>query len=489
MEPDSSDTFTKDLLQKLFEIAQKKDFSRKDFVDILGNPVLRASRGVTPEDVDAFKEWINNMNVYRDAPEKRRDDWKKSLRRLLLSRLTTETVADVVPYEDFNSSSDQMLEAFISIVDGLEKWIDLWKDGKMNLTKIDDFKEDLRSWIHVDPRLEGFDAERLSYAGAIGSFRAFDAEKEAWQKDAKLKGVSIDVVERTVLAGAMTAEYSPAELFTGGLTICSFSTAHVIPSRYTFLLGMDAKNIPGADVKDTLDLRKPGDYIPRSQLNRRTFFTTIRETEEELYISYVNQDLAKDEEFFKSPLIDELQVAVTEALTIDETRPYKEIFTNRAFRNKERNDKLTQSSALDGLTLKKMKQLLEKEEAPKTVTISQLKNFLEDPFIFHINRILHKEEEEQLNKDFEPLQLDGLQKWDYLHKIVASDITKEDFKKEHEADSSIPDAPFSASVVEELFEMKDQIVAKMKETLGPLKVDKKAFKEEKVNLPLGGFTL
>ena len=382
VEPDYSATFTKDLLQKLFSIARNKNFSRKDFFELLDNPVLRASRGIDASDVEAFKKWVKETNCYRDE---KRDDWAKTVNRMLLARLTTKTVDNIVPFEDMESKSNSTLMKFIRLVDDLKEWIKLCEGGA------------------IDPRVEGFEADRLSYAGAIGSFRAFEEEKEEG-----LKSVSLDVIERTVLVGAMSTEYSPAEIFTGGLTFTKFSTEHILPAKYTFLLGMDSKTIPGTDEADSLDLRSETDFIPQTRLNKRTFFTTIRETTEEVFLSYVDQDLAKDEEFFQSPLIAEITDNKPLVLGIDETRPWSQIFTSRGFRNKERNEELTRSSALEDLTLEKMKQLLEKEETPKVVTISQLKNFLKDPFIFHINRILHKEEEEQLDEDFEPLQLDSL---------------------------------------------------------------------------------
>lgn len=407
VEPDYSATFTKDLLQKLFSIARNKNFSRKDFFELLDNPVLRASRGIDASDVEAFKKWVKETNCYRDE---KRDDWAKTVNRMLLARLTTKTVDNIVPFEDMESKSNSTLMKFIRLVDDLKEWIKLCEGGAIGLEQkdegsspLDNLKEALRAWIHIDPRVEGFEADRLSYAGAIGSFRAFEEEKEEG-----LKSVSLDVIERTVLVGAMSTEYSPAEIFTGGLTFTKFSTEHILPAKYTFLLGMDSKTIPGTDEADSLDLRSETDFIPQTRLNKRTFFTTIRETTEEVFLSYVDQDLAKDEEFFQSPLIAEITDNKPLVLGIDETRPWSQIFTSRGFRNKERNEELTRSSALEDLTLEKMKQLLEKEETPKVVTISQLKNFLKDPFIFHINRILHKEEEEQLDEDFEPLQLDSL---------------------------------------------------------------------------------
>jgi exonuclease V gamma subunit len=498
VEPDYSSTFTKDLLEKLFFIARKQDFSRKDFFELLGNPVLRAARGISATDVEAFKNWVGNMNVYR---EEKRGDWRKSVNRMLLSRLTTESICNYLPYEDMASKSNDTLLSFIQLVNDLENWLKVFQDGYIRLksetnpTPIDELKEILRSWIHIDPREEGFDADRISYAGAIGSFRAFDVEKKEG-----MEALSLDVIERTVLSGAMSTEYSPAEIFTGGLTICKFSTSHVLPAKYTFLLGMDSKVLPGTDDTDTLDLRGEKDYIHQTELNKLTFFTTIRETGAKVFLSYVNRDLAKDEEFFQSPLVAELlkkseaagkpeSEVVLQPLGLDETRPWSELFTSRSFRNKVKDENLTQGSIKENLTMAKIKELQNNCKAPKAVNINQLKNFLSDPFIFLIGRIMPQEDKSQLEDDYEPTQLDSLQVWSYLHEIVTSDITKDDFAKKHHLDSSIPDDPFSHNLVDALFDEKERIEAQMRDQPYSFDLKKDVIKGERCNLDLGTFIL
>lgn len=471
VEPDASATFTVNLLEALFKIAAKKDFSRRDFFEIVDNPVVRASRGITASDVEAFKSWVSEMNVYRDGEEvvkngkeiaKKRDDWVKAIKRMILARFTTNSVDGISPFEDLASKSDETLGKFIGCIDDLQYWVELTGKGSLAADepedlngKLEELKDFLRGWIQVDPRIGGLDGERISYAGALGSFKGLLAEV-----DEGAKSISFEVIGKTVLSGAMAADYSPSELFVGGLSIARFLDSRIISAKYTFMLGMDSKTMPGTDVRDSLDLRPKGSVIPHTALNRSAFFTTIANTSGTAYISFVNRDLAKDEEFFASPLLEEMGVK-PEVIGIDETRSWDELFTSRSFRNKEKSGQIFKNSVPDGITAEKLKTMLSSLDRPRVVGLGSLRDFLKEPFQMQVGRLLPKEEDDSIGEEFEPLDFDSLQQWAILHEMVAEKKTAEEFKKEHEKDIALPEGYFTNQALEVLEEARKNITAAM----------------------------
>lgn len=101
-------------------------------------------------------------------------------------------------------------------------------------------------------------------------------------------------------------------------------------------------------------------------------------------------------------------------------------------------------------------------EAPKVVSIANLRSFLTEPFSFQIGRMLLKKDEDNAqNETLEPITFDYLQKWQYLHEIVENDYTKEEFISTHQDDTFIPSGDFGARSVDELISSKESIKAAM----------------------------
>lgn len=332
VDTDENSSFTRDFLVKFFSIARNQDFTRKDFFEIVNNPVVRAARGITAADVESFEHWTDKMSIFRNGDN--REDWNRAVERMLLARLSSQKVESIVPFEDMDSKSDAVLSKFIRCIDDLQAWVEMSGRGEIvhKDETLESLKDIVRSWIQIKLAPAELAGEQASYIGTIGSFKGLEAEKSAGAAT-----ISFDIISKTLLRGANASDYSPAELFVGGLSIMKFNPSRVIPAKYTFILGMDSRTMPGRDEKNTLDLRedKEGLVTPRSEENRRAFYTTLANTEGKIFYSFVDKDLTKDEEFFESAYLTDFGCR-TEKLGIDETRSWKEIFTSRENRNKKR---------------------------------------------------------------------------------------------------------------------------------------------------------
>lgn len=459
VDTDENSSFTRDFRVKFFSIARNQDFTRKDFFEIVNNPVVRAARGITAADVESFEHWTDKMSIFRNGDN--REDWNRAVERMLLARLSSQKVESIVPFEDMDSKSDAVLSKFIRCIDDLQAWVEMSGRGEIvhKDETLESLKDIVRSWIQIKLAPAELAGEQASYIGTIGSFKGLEAEKSAGAAT-----ISFDIISKTLLRGANASDYSPAELFVGGLSIMKFNPSRVIPAKYTFILGMDSRTMPGRDEKNTLDLRedKEGLVTPRSEENRRAFYTTLANTEGKIFYSFVDKDLTKDEEFFESAYLTDFGCR-TEKLGIDETRSWKEIFTSRENRNKKRFEGLFGSGTdNESSQLEMINRLKDSLEAPKVVSIANLRSFLTEPFSFQIGRMLLKKDENNAqNETLEPITFDYLQKWQYLHEIVENDYTKEEFISTHQDDTFIPSGDFGARSVDELISSKESIKAAM----------------------------
>ncbi len=103
---------------------------------------------------------------------------------------------------------------------------------------------------------------------------------------------------------------SKGNYLSGGVVCAALQPMRPIPFKVTYILGLDEKSFPGQLYRETLDLtqrsRQIGDINQVENMNY-LFLETLICTRNKLYLSYVAQDLVKDEEILPSPVIRELQ--------------------------------------------------------------------------------------------------------------------------------------------------------------------------------------
>jgi len=460
----ASNSLVASALSTLFQLREKKALNRPDFFSLVRNPVVQLSRGIDSAEVSSWESWITEMNIFRD----RNQDWHRGVKRLLMGRFSSNiiTVGDesIAPYEDFESHNDNSLYRFIDCVESLEKWIsDEWPE-QITETKLDDVTDFLDSWLLMHNPPKGFGGESIIYSNVseakkdLKYFYAAGSESITWK-----------MISQVLMTAAQGSEYSCGNLFVNGLTFMKFTPNRTLPVKYLFILGMDANSFPGVSRNNTLDLRKsvrpwPGDDNPITK-NRYAFLCQLMSTREGLFISYVNKNLQKDEDFYPSSVINDIRSFLKNSLpaeteqekiwpvvkiNLNEDRSWSELFTQREMRNK--------------LTLKNFHhddfentsygiQKSDKTEFPQRVYIYQFKQFLEDPFQFHASQNLNIDNEFQDEEklEFEPIEAEFLTKYNLQKMITCIDLgipenehiqTKDDFVKYVESQGILPAKPF-----------------------------------------------
>ena len=481
-----------DALQILFGMLKKKYLCRSDLFALLHNSLVQHVRHFSAEDVRNWFSWVDEMHIYRDRGKgsdenPKIEDWENAKTRLLLSRITQNLVeangSEYLPYETIDSASNDSLCKFIDAVDELEKWILNNSDSKdFTLEKIDEITVFLKNWLLLskDPP-ENLKPEKFVFDSVLDEIKNIKAV--AASSEGNEKSIDADCFSFSLIDSAQSTALHSSGIFSGGVTFANFKPNGILPAKYIFFIGVDSKTLPGTDSENVLDLRfaddakrEPGDdSIPKK--NKNAFLCQLMAAGEGFFISFVNKNLQKDEEFYKSSLLALLFMSKEEKkeggfedesdpeikLNIDEDRNWSELFTSREFRNKRLCEKRNKSESGQNRT-NENNITTRKPNYPSRVSISQIKRFLSDPFIFNAENLFAKEDEDSENEklEFEPLSFDNLTnssiRKDYIQKSIESgkDLSEE-FKQKLKNENLLPDGKFGDIAFQTLKKESDEL--------------------------------
>lgn len=420
------ESFTASALNILLRVRSEKNLSRPDFFALVKNPVVQSVRGISPSQVADWETWVADMNVYRDVSDsegkKSPHSWMFGMRRMVLARLMDKpyTQGDDTyhPYSDLESGNDASLGKFLDCIDSLEKWASAENDvSEETLRPMESF---LNEWLNS--QLDFLESK-------AGRTTLNTLQVLRWQFHAGRAKIGFNEVAFALGSALGNIKTGNGKLFTGGLSFMKLATNRSLPVRYAFILGMGAKNFPGSNMENTLDLRLsaarwPGDDRTIDK-NRYTFLCQFVNTRDGLFLSYVNKNLQKDESLVCSGVVRDLQnfIALSdkasagekfaeEIIPLDESRPWSDLYTVRALRGKKlQNVNVAQNANAAGNSEKVADAGKRIDKIPERIYGWQLKKFLQNPFEFQVTNSLHLPEDEgdETIKAFEPITVDGLQ--------------------------------------------------------------------------------
>ena len=418
----SVESLTAQALETLFQIRENGSLSRPEFFSLVRNPVVQLVRDIKNEEIIEWERWITDMNIYRDRKnhDNKQLGWLEAVKRLLLARFSTESIFDgndeYLPYANIASSDNDSLCRFIDCVEELENWInkDKWlEDHKIeNISgdALDAIMEFISGWLFMKEPPK----ELISEAIVFNHIKAARENLKFYFASGS-SDISWRMAHLALVAAAKNADYNSGSVFLNGVTFMKFAPNRSLPAKYLFMLGASADALPGRNRQNSLDLRDAclpweGDVLIADK-NRFAFLSQLMNTSEGFYISYVNKDLQKDEDFYPSSIITDIRNFLKQSksdnylteteITLDETRSWEKLFTKREIRNKA-----TQQS-FDG-NAKDFNADLKNEEPikiPTMVGFYSIKSFLQDPFEFQANRVLGIDdiEEDPEKTEFEPI--------------------------------------------------------------------------------------
>ncbi len=476
------DSMTSRALHDLFALQRNKSLTRPAFFELVRNPIVQAVRGIDPDFVAGWENWVDAMHIYRDRAECQ-NDWINGVRRMLAARFSACRVGNgneaqsYEPFADIDSGNADSLCAFARCIQDLETWI-IMRDSAVDKDMLTRIMEIVRSWIALPEIPKGMGSEYIVYQRIAES-----AELLASMFRTGKSALTWECVSQTLEAAASNSELPGGKLFARGITFMQFQAARIVPVKYLFFIGADAMKFPGTGEARSLDLRQcttrwPGDTQPADR-NRYGFLCQLMCTGEQFHISYVNCDLQKDKMFYPSSPIHDIRDMLCNAvetqlkdagklkkddaidrklvwpvieIPLDEKRDWAELFTPRAFRNKAAYLRMmekeqTQNKKTKDADTQIGQNASHKPNPRERVSLYQIRQFLEDPFRCYISRILAEDEEDTTEVSFEPIALDHLQSSYALKESVSfilknKDDGKDAFFAEYQQNGYFPDGVF-----------------------------------------------
>ena len=412
-------------LEKLFEISNKGFFTRLDFTELISNSAICISRDITFDDIDAWKQAILNMNVYRNGKET--DDWEYAKRRLVLSKVASLYDVDnnIVELSDGNfmpystiSLDNESIVKFISLVDDLQNWVKLInKNTIVDTSVLESLKLELGKWFSI-----------VDYTNreTNGVYQRLCDEITLWNKfKLNEKNIPIATLFYSLINLSEGNKFNKASLFNQGITFVEYQDYTILSAKYIFFIGLSSNDFPLRKIRSEIDLRGKLDEVKNIDKDEfKSFVTQVLNASEGFYLSYVNHDLKSDEEFYPSTYILDIykkfnlktdEFKVDKTVGIDETREWNELFTNREFKNKDYYFGLfkPEKDKTDIITVKGQ------EPEPK-VKVSEMKRFLTEPLQYKAQHLFGYEDKtaEELSNEYEPISIDALSQSELLKSVI-----------------------------------------------------------------------
>lgn len=474
-------------LKLLVDILEKGFFTRKDYFALITNKVIQKVRGISDDYVNVIMSSLINVNAY-DNMQENEDDWSYSINRMLLTKLigydssyenkvTLNDNKDYLPYYSIDLE-EQYICIHIQIINDLKSFISRLKDKKtIDNETIDILKEELDKWYSL--KQDEDDIENNFFYGKI--LEKLDFWKSINKNNVPLKELFLSLLDET-----QSIFSASGELFTSGITFMNFDPSVILSIDYLFFMGLSSNNFPRVNSKSELDLRNY--FIDITEKDRLAFKYYLNNVNKKVYLSYVNFDLKKDEEFFPSSSI--LEIAKLKEIldnnkvvniTLDETRNWNELFTRYEIAKKEAYINLMNSKTYIDNAKKVIPSNI--DNAPRKVSISNIEKYLQEPFSYKANVLFGSNDnnQEKYIIQHQPLLVDSLDKAN-INKIIVQyllnnhleSVSIEDSKNiinKFKINHILPSSYLGDKFVQSQCEMALEFILNVKEILKDLSMD------------------
>ena len=418
-------------------------------LDLLARGPVRRRFGFSEDDIGEIHRWVIDCGIHWgvDADHRRRfgqpaerdHTWQRGIDRLLLGVAMADEddrlVADVVPYDDMESGSVELLDRFVAFRDELVDVLDTLREPRAIGVWADAFADTIDRLMA--PAEDGRHHEQLRRAIRT----IVDAAQRPDTDGASERELTLDAV-RAVLDG-LGGEHGYADGYeSGAVTFCGMVPMRAIPYRVVCLLGADDGAIPRPARPLGFDLiaaaPQLGDRDPRDE-DRLLFLDALLSARDRFVVTYTGRDQRTDERRAPAVPVGELLDVLDRSITPDAdgrsaserlvTEHPLQAFSPRNFRTRGADgapaepmsfdtDQLAAARAVQsGATVRPdlfPAPLPEPDSDPDLVSLGDLRRFFSDPtrWLF-TNRVgtWLREQHEQLD-DLEPIETDPLESWE-----------------------------------------------------------------------------
>jgi exonuclease V gamma subunit len=439
-----------------------ESFTRSRVFEVLLNPCFLARLGVDRAQALTWLGWAETLGIYRgwDASEKEEQGyprspfyaWRLALQRLRLGRYMEVAPDDgdepaprfgqVIPFADIHCSDREHLDAFCRAVETLLPMLarlrHLNGSGQRWAAALARLVQEFLDIPGDRPEEEQVRTEVLA---AIERLALWDHLRLG---HAPAAGLPLALVREYIQTQLEGLEGSHGEYLTSGVTLAALQPMRPIPFQVLYVIGLDAELFPGSNALSSFDLRavqrERGDIRPGDEMTY-TLLENLIAAQHKVYLLHNNHDAARDQVLLPSVPVQQLKRYLGQHITRGEFEAIEmplygddERFFNQAAQP-EHQDVLVQfrdadrflglsAATLEGrlaLDLHQQAELRDKTEAlrvdfavtpdplpaaatPITVSVAELRRFLQFPARESLRRHLHiDDDEESVIEDEEPL--------------------------------------------------------------------------------------
>lgn len=438
-----------DALNVLFDIANKRFFTRKDFCRFAKNKMIQRVHDFTDDDLEVWLNVIIETNTYRNGKENDDipDDWDYLAKRLLISLLVSNSSAlenetilakgRYLPYSDMDLDAASMAK-LLDVVKMLGAWCALFTDdlNALYLKKRD--VENVR--ICMDRMFSGRKAN-----GAETNYLYREVAGELDCIGRIFDGIPANTMMQLLMNALSGFVSYPADMFAAGVTFMSLNCDDIVSAKYVYVLGLSSKDFPRITVKNEID--KSVKHKTEQDLDEIAIQNILRNAENAVF-SYVNSDTKTEEPFYPSTLLMDAagikaeETEDIETVPLDETRPYEKLFTRKEFMDKAYYLGLTSAPVPPKAASGPVGHAAEKRIELRT---KDIRDFLENTYFYKLSAVLGKKEDKNrgVRKEFEPLDVDDLSRYNVI-KYMVECTDDDEMKKKLSFEKALPSGKLGA---------------------------------------------
>ncbi len=297
--------------------------SRAELFLLFRNPCFQSKWEIDSSVVEDWSSYAENLELYQDDFREEGTpvsfSFRKGFVRLAAGNILPEDEEESLPVSPFDTGSRSA-----------ELWIGIWQkvsslllEFQQNISNRNIGSEILlQSFIDLirnlfSSRFGDSEEEEIEFAvmDSLTELRSFDWDP----KDAKDR---IRFLELFVKQAAGEIQVRKGKYLTGGITISALQPMRPIPFEHVYVLGLGEGLFPGSDDKSAFNLRyvspREGDIGLRS-LNESLLYETALSAKKSLVLSFVSEDITKDESIAPSSSLLLIEQALKENVLIPES--------------------------------------------------------------------------------------------------------------------------------------------------------------------------
>ncbi len=438
-------------------------FTRRDVFNLLENPCIQEATGISNDLLASFVHWADTLHVFRHYDENHRNSvgyaeeyihtWRMALDRLLLGQVVSKegtvdkNTISLLPHSDIDSSNSATLSLCVSTIEHLYRDLEMLQRDKTVSEWLTFLPNFYATWLGVPEELGGELAIRDSL---------YDELNKITLLQKKSSTVPWSLIHEFLSGLLSELPGFGGSYLTGGVTVTSLSPKPPVPYECIYILGLNEGVFPSRMTYSSLDLRgcrrEIGDFSPL-ETDRYLFVELLTSVKKQLVLSYVSQDIKKDEPLQQSSIVSELSEFIEKFILNESIREchipllnsndalfkgdydehlwkdtqeeissyrvpsYSKVFAKRGHTLYQENTSQENLSVIISRV---------EPEGELLVTQGQLKKFLENPLVYRMQKgfsLWGDDEDHSLESD-EPVSLQILIKGEVIGTIVDAFLIK-----------------------------------------------------------------